>query len=325
VTPVTQPRSWTARWNPPWTAPRAKKVARITAFVLASTWLFYVVVANVLIRTNALESMLSRHPDEVRVDWDSASTWWPGRFHTENFRLRTHDSHVEMQLTLSDAHFTLVLSELVSKRVHFTRLEGDGLALRIRQLLDPERATPARLALLPDIEGLPNPPLKPKTVAPPSGREQAILHIEAIDVTRAREVWIDELRYEGDTHVHGGFWFQPTKRLAIDGAHLEVLRGAVHMGNDPVSVGLSGTVDCTVEPFDVRVDEGADVLGHFDAGIHLDGRLESTRWVSYFVNGARSISRTPRSKAPRERGLGGATRASRRPRRTRARSSSSRT
>jgi hypothetical protein len=272
------------RWNPPWTPARAKKVARITALVLACTWLFYVIAGNLLIKTNALAWLLSK-PGEVEVDWVSASTWWPGRYHVEGFRLRTHDSHVEMQLKLDDVHLNLGLPGLISKHMHFTRVEGDGLSLRIRQRLDPDRATPARLALLPDIEGFANPPIKDPVLKPQTRGEDAIVRIEDIDVTRAREVWIDEMRYTGDLHVKGAFYFQPQKRLAIDGAHLEVNSGAVHMGKNPVMVALAGTIDCAVQPFDVKYPEGAEILGNFDFGVHLDGRLEDMRWASFFVNG----------------------------------------
>jgi hypothetical protein len=281
---VTTRLGWKERWNPPWTAARAKKVARITAMVLAGTWLLYLLVGNLLIKTSLLSSMISK-PGEAEVDWASGSTWWPGRFHVEGFRLRFRDSHVEMQLKLEDTHLTIVLSEVMSKRLHFTRVEGDGLSFRIRQLLDPEHATPARLALLPDIEGFTKPPLKDPTPKPPSDGEDVVIQIEGIDLTQVRDVWIDEQHYTGNTHVRGGFYFQPKERLAINGAHLDVLSGAVHMGKDPVAVALAGTVECTVQPFDVKAPQGAEILRYFDLGIHLDGRSEGVRWVGFFVNG----------------------------------------
>jgi hypothetical protein len=276
--------SWRERWNPPWTIARAKKVARITAIVLAASWLLYVIVGNLLVKTSLLASLITK-PGEAEVHWATGSTWWPGRFHVEGFRLSTHDSHVEMQLGLDDARFTLVLSDVVTKHLHFAHVEGDGLTLRIRQRIDADLATPARLALLPDIEGFPKPPIKDAVRKPDTGGETVVLVFDDIDVTHAREVWIDEMRYTGDTHVRGGFYFQPTKRLAINGAHLDVIGGAVHMGKDPVAVALSGSIDCTVQPFDVRYPEGAEILGNFDFGVHLDGRQENVRWVNFFVNG----------------------------------------
>jgi hypothetical protein len=292
---VTTEVSWRERWNPPWTRERAKKVARVTAIVLAASWLLYVLVGNLLINTSLLSSMISK-PGEAEVDWGSGSTWWPGRFHVQRFRLRTHDSHVEMQLNVDDTHFTLVLAEALAKRLHFTRVEGDGLAIRIRQRIDPDMATPARLALLPDIEGFPNPPIKDPVRKPQKDSETVAVQIENIDVSHVREVWIDELRYTGDTHVLGGFYFQPKKRLAINGAHVDVISGGVHMGKNPVSTGLAGTIDCTVQPFDVSYPEGAEILGNFDVGLHLDGRLENLRWVNFFVNGEGSGGAT--KKAP---------------------------
>ncbi len=286
---------WRKRWNPPWTAARAKKVARITAIVLVGTWLLYLLVGNVLIKTRLLSSMISM-PGEAEVDWASASTWWPGRFHVQGFRLRTHDSHIDMQLEVDDSRFTLVLADTVSKRLHFTRVEADGLAIRIRQRLDPDIATPARVALLPDIDGFPKPPLKDPVRKPQKAGEIFTVQIENIDLTHAREVWIDEMRYTGDTHVLGGFYLQPQKRLAINGAHLDVISGAVHMGKDPVTVALAGTIDCTVQPFDVNYPQGAEILGNFDVGLHLDGRLENLRWVNFFVNGQGSGGTT--KKAP---------------------------
>ncbi|HEY6065245.1 MAG TPA: hypothetical protein VIY96_03765, partial [Thermoanaerobaculia bacterium] len=137
------------------------------------------VVPNALLRSDFIRKQTNKDPDHGWLDYESASSRWPGTLHVKNFIYRDRDPKAEWVVQLEDADLTYSLGDLLRRRFHVTRLSGRGLVFRVRSRLTRKEATPTRLSRLPRIPGFPDVPLlRPSAPTEPpssSGKEWSIL------------------------------------------------------------------------------------------------------------------------------------------------------
>jgi hypothetical protein len=245
----------------------------------------YLLIANVLLRTRLLRNLVSGssvnfavmgNSTDLRLDYASAYSFFPGRVHVEGLTLRGREQAVEWFLTLDHVDAVVSLGDLLHHTFHATRLRSSGFAIRARLRLDRVDATPDVVAALPAIAGFADPPLRDE------GPGQAPLtdatyhlwavDLEDVDVEHVREVWIHTLRAEGDTHVRGRWLFHPQRGLDVGPATAEANGVDFSYGSIPLATGIRGTFGTAVEPFDLREVHGLDVLDHVSYDGHLEGR-----------------------------------------------------
>jgi hypothetical protein len=253
-----------------------KRVLAWFAGIVAAALLLYVVGMNVLLRTRLLRHLLNASPAELYIDYSSAHSFFPGRVHVENLRIRGSDTSVEWTLAVDRCDFRAWPLDLLKRKFHASHVRADGVAFRIRMRLREEQATPTLVAALPPMPGFSDPPYlligPPKP--PPTDADYKLISVQLDDVVaeNVREVWTHSVRFTGDMRVAGRWLFRPLRWLDVGPARVDVRAMDVSYGRDhPIATSLRGQIGLTIHPYDVRVPKGLDIFEHISVRPELDG------------------------------------------------------
>jgi hypothetical protein len=203
-------------------------------------------------------------------------------------------------LTIDHADVVVSLGDLLRRTFHATRVRSSGFAIRARLRLDRMDTTPALAAALPPIEGFADPPLLDVGPEPPpltdANYNLWTIHLEDVDVEHVREVWIENVRAVGDTHVAGRWLFRPMRSIDVGPATVEANGVDFSYGDVPLATDVRGSLRATVHPFDVRQVDGLEFLDH----VSYDGRLGGHAMVADMLRSLlpRSGVRFTRWEAP---------------------------
>ncbi|MEO6418902.1 MAG: hypothetical protein ABIP39_05815, partial [Polyangiaceae bacterium] len=231
---------------------------------------------NVFLRTRLFRNLFNFKPEAQQIEYGSAYSLYPGRIHVEGLMIRGSDSSVQWVLHADACDFSVSFLELTKRRFHASRIRAHGYDMRVRLKL-PD-LSPERLAALPPVPGYAD-PARPDAVLPPELTDEAYnlwtIILDDADVEHVRELWVDTLRFSGDLHVKGRWYFKPVRWLEVGPATVDVATLDVGHGMMPLATGLRGALTATVHPFDVREPDGAAVLKYIsvDGGLRGDLKL----------------------------------------------------
>ncbi len=188
----------------------------------------------------------------------AAVSWWPGRLSGTDLRVVVHDTDVELDMHFDRFALDVEIQPLAS--LHFvtrsTRL--DGMTFYFRQT----RKVPELCAYpnLPPISGqaLANAPdclAQRETALPPQGGgPEGIwrLQLAGIEITDARDIWLEDVRFRGKGGATGRMYLWPTQELDIasESAHWDDM--TVTLGADkPLAVVKSVDVATVMRDMEV--------------------------------------------------------------------------
>jgi len=310
-----------SRFGKPRSGGRAKsgfpfrKAAIWIVAVAAGLVILLTAAAHTIVSSRLLRSWVNTDPEELLLEYDSASAWIPGVVRLRGLRMRGSDSNVQWAFRFDEARVSFSFFDLARKRFHATRVRGSGLTYRLRLKVDPKDASPAHLAAIPAIEGFADPPLaapeekeKKRSEALAKEHDPWRIHIANIS-SDISELWIDIYRYRGKARLYGGFFLYPRHQAHVFPASVQFLGGDLTLGKDTMAVGAEGRADCTIEPFDPRKVHGDEVWPSISGEFGLRGRLPSLRFVNYFLRHSRQPrlsggAGTLRTNMKIERGIG---------------------
>jgi hypothetical protein len=259
-------------------------VARRVVILILASWGLYLVAANVLLGTHLLRGIIGTHPDKLRLEYRSAYTVWPARVHVSGLDIRGDDDSLQWDLRIEAATVRVSLLALVHKRFHGSHVRVSGVALRIRQKLDPDDVSPETTERLPPIDGFEDPPLVAAVPSPPSRSEPWTVELDDVDAAGVGLVWIDGYRYEGQSRAWGSMVLQPGRVVQVGPTLVAIQSGGVFTGADPVGVELSGILYATIDRHDPRQAPKAQILRYVSAATDLSGALENVRFLDHFWN-----------------------------------------
>ncbi len=251
------------------------------AILVVSYWL----LANILLRTrlvrkatsgSSVNFAISGNASDLRLDYASAYSYFPGQAHVEGLTIRGRDRSVEWRLTLDHVNVKFSLFDLLHREFHATRVRASGLSLRARLRLHRRDVTPAVMAALPPIAGFADPPLLGAGPEPPpltdTNYNLWTIDLEDVDVDHVREVWIQTVRSEGDTRIRGRWLFRPLRWLDVGPATVDAHEVDLSYGSHPLVTGIGGSFEATVHPLDLRRVEGRTLFDHISCRGELRGR-----------------------------------------------------
>ena len=117
---------------------KSRKWIYIIAGIFLVIVLFYPVVGNVLLYSGALENIISKKPEKLKIEWDNAWTIIPGRVNIEGMHLDIHTKKDRIQIGVDRGVVDLSLLPLIDKTVDITRGEVNGLAFAFTKRPKPE-------------------------------------------------------------------------------------------------------------------------------------------------------------------------------------------
>ena len=255
---------------------------------LLSLPVLVVLATNVFLRTNLLRRLINEDPDSLVVDYRGARSWFPGHLSFDSLTLRSRDHNAEFEAALQGLELRVSLADLSGRRFHATRVRAQNLGFRLRELLRPEEATPARLARYPRIEGFADPPLlqtTPSWPEPPGSPWRVV--IDDLSVASVEEIWIDAWKWTGKGRVGGDFELLPGREARVGPARLEVAAGELQHGDSKVAQRTFGTVWCELPRFDTHAYPGNDVWKIMSGGSELRGDLAGLAFLSPDAGGPR--------------------------------------
>lgn len=252
------------------------------ALVVPLFLLAYAAAARHFLSTPLLRSLVST--PSTQIDYDEATSLWPGRLRIRNLRIRADDGNAQWALRLEEAHVAFSLTNLFSKTFHVLGIRGSGLSFRLRQLRGPGRPTTAPLSVLPDIPGFPRDPVS--TVPPNAGRARPsawAVRVENISIDRLDEIWLDTYRSRGSARLTGGFYLAPGREAEVGPAAIDFLSGDVRIGDDPVLVTRRGRIAGRIARYDIPENPGDRVWKFISGSVDLHGGTAGLHFLDYFL------------------------------------------
>lgn len=254
---------------------RARRLAIGLVAGLVALYLLYVGVAYSFLSTGRLRSLINKAPDRTSIEYQSASSFWPGRARVRSFRIRDRDLKAEWAFELEDARISFSVLGLLRRRFHVTSLSGSGAAFRARERLTAREAGDAeRVARLPPIPGFPDPPrLDPgERKPPPTGKEWTI-RVDDVEVKALREIWVNSYRYVGDGRLTGAFSLQPKVQAEIVRAELTTEGGRLRTGQDSLAEDVKAKIRGKVDRWNPRDHPGSRMLRFVSGDAEATARL----------------------------------------------------
>lgn len=249
----------------------------------------YVGAVRWLLSGPTLRALINSNPESLTLDYDSASSFWPGRLAIRNLRIRGSDHNVQWMIRLADARVDYSVLSLMRRTFRAERVLGTGLSFSIRSKLEAGEVMNANRSVLPPIPGFADPPLRSPEV---QGAEAAgnpwRIELRNIRIEHFDEIWFDAFHYQGTARLDGAFFLRPGLLVWIGPARVGIEAGEVRIGRAPVGVSVSGSIDGRFEPFEPPKVHGSEVWQKTSGKVELDlgfGRLES---LEHFVTSART-------------------------------------
>ena len=261
-------------------SPPSKRTRRLLiglAIALVVLYLVYVGVAYSFLSTDRLRSLVNKDPDRTSIEYQSATSFWPGRARVRNFRIRDRDLEAEWMFELEDARISFSTLGLLRRRLHVTSLSGSGSTFRARNRLTPREAGNAEiLARIPPIPGFPDPPrLDPTERKPPLTGKEWSIRVDDLDVKAMRELWVNAYRYVGDGRLTGAFRLEPKIAAEIVRAELTTEGGRLRTGEQSLAEDVKAKIQGKVEPWDPREHPGKRMLRFVTGNAEATARLGS--------------------------------------------------
>jgi hypothetical protein len=247
----------------------------------------YDAVVHWLLAGPKLRALINADPESLTLDYDEATSFWPGRLTIKNLRIRGSDQNVQWIIRLAAARVDYSVLALAKRTFRAQRLRGTGLSFSLRNKLDPTEAKAADVSVLPAVPGFADPPLRPTETQPaaPEGDPWRI-DVGTIFIDHFDEIWIDALHYRGAARLEGGFFLRPGLLVRIGPARVDFESGETRIGHAPVSLSVSGTVSGAFEPFEPPKVQGSEVWQKVSGEVKLDCGFERLQSFEYLVRSA---------------------------------------
>jgi hypothetical protein len=247
----------------------------------------YDAAAHWLLSGPKLRALINADPESLSLDYDQATSFWPGRVTIKNLRIRGSDQNVQWIIRLANARVDYSVLALARRTFRVRSLRGTGLSFSLRNKLEPAELEAANVAVLPAVPGFADPPLRSAQVqgAEPEGDPWRI-DVRTLFIDHFDEIWIDAFHYRGVARLEGGFFLRPGLLARIGPARISFESGETRIGRAPVGISVSGIVSGAFEPFEPPSVHGSEVWQKASGEVTLDARFERLQSLEHLVRSA---------------------------------------
>ncbi|MGE5413304.1 MAG: hypothetical protein ACM3NW_03950 [Syntrophomonadaceae bacterium] len=222
-----------------------------------------------------LRALINTNPESLTLDYDDATSLWPGRVTIRNLRIRGSDHNAQWIIRLAEARVDYSVPALARRTFRAERVRGSGLSFSVRNKLEAGEAKNADLSVLPPIPGFADPPLwSPEAQGPEAAGNPWRIEVRGIEIDHFDEIWFDAYHYRGTARLDGAFFLRPGLLVSIGPARVSVESGAVQIGRAPVGVSISGSIEGAFEPFEPPKVHGSEVWQKTSGAVKLDARFD---------------------------------------------------
>jgi hypothetical protein len=218
-----------------------------------------------------VRSQINLKPDELFMDWDEASSIWPGRVTIRNLRIRGSDPNVQWIVTVPSGTIRYSVMALLTRTFRATAFRPSSIQFRLRQKVKPEDAKSPRLRFLPEIPGFSDPPLRTGRGLPKPPPNPWTIHLLDVTTDALDDIWVDGIRYRGPATLDGGFRLRPGIRARIGPATVDFRGGKVELDETPAVTELKGRLEAKFDDWDVQELIENKVFRVVTASVELEG------------------------------------------------------
>lgn len=254
---------------------RFRRVLGALLAVLTVLEIAYVAAGLYLVRSGQVERWINKHPEKLRVTFDSAWSVIPGVVHFRGFRIVQQGRGSQLEGVVDRGWGTVDWLELPARRIHVLGLHASGVEFRQRpRPKTTEEAAGPIPDGLPRIEGVPWAPYEGPPPGPPKkvGWTVAFTGARLDDV---REVWIGPRHLRGPGTVNASVTVGGDKRVSIRGVDARFERASSSIGGQQAYSDLTFRLRGRMEPFLPKETKGLALVPLIRARIEVEGRLPS--------------------------------------------------
>jgi hypothetical protein len=247
----------------------------------------YAAAARWLLSGPRLRALINEDPESLLLDYDEATSLWPGRVTIRNLRIRGSNQNVEWIIRLAKTRVDYSIFALAQRTLRVERLRGEGLSFFIRNKLEPASVQVAEVSVLPPVPGFADPPLRSDPVQGPEPEgDPWRIDVRTLFIDHFDEIWIDAFHYRGLARLEGGFFLRPGLLARIGPARVHFESGRMSIGDAPVDVSVLGTVSGAFEPFEPPLVHGSEVWQKVTGDVALDAGFERLASLQYLARPA---------------------------------------
>ncbi len=268
-------------------ARRPRRLLLALALAPALSLVVYVAAARWFLSGPRLRALINTDPESLTLDYDEATSFWPGRVTIRNLWIRGGGQNAQWILRLADARLDYSVLALLTRTFRVEHLRGVGLSFSLRRKVEPGQARSADVSVLPPIPGFADPPLRsPEAQGADAPGDPWRIEVRNIRIDHFDDIWYDAYHYQGTAHLDGAFFLRPGLLVWIGPARVNVQSGEVRIGRAPVCVSVSGSVDITFEPFEPPKVHGSEVWQKTSGEVKLDARFDRLESLEHFASSA---------------------------------------
>jgi hypothetical protein len=267
---------------------RFRHVVVSSVAVLATLEIAYVGIALYLVRSGQVERWINRHPEKLRITFDSAWTVVPGVVHFRNFRIVQQGHGSQLEGVVDRGWGTVDLLELPARRIHVVGLRAEGVEFRLRSRPKAEEARRGSMPPeLPPIAGVPWEPYDGPPPGPPEENKGWTVVFTDAHLGGVREVWISARHLRGTGSVKASVTVGSDTRVSIRGVDARFEKASLSYGTSVAYSDLSLHVRGRMKAFHPKETKGLALASLVRARVELDGQLPSgAAALDYYLRNA---------------------------------------
>jgi hypothetical protein len=266
---------------------RLLRVLRVILLVVLAAEAFYLVAANAALLL--VPGLVNRTPERLLIHFQAFSPF-PGCVLVKDFSIRAQDRFAQWQLGVGRAFLWMDPRDLKESVFHVRKVSASEVSFQLRRKLRASEVTPELVKLQPRIEGLgpvglrqdrdyPNIPPPPHTWT---------IRMDDVDA-KAKELWLDTVRYEGPLHADGAWSLHLDREAWIGPAQVELEGGTVSRGQLALASDVRGRVDARVDAFPVRGIPGDKILDYLDLRTHVSAQLTDVGGMARMLGASKAL------------------------------------
>ena len=229
--------------------------------------------ANWALGSEWVNAKINNKPEKMQVQWDEASTVFPGIIHLEGLSIRGQSRKQQWYVELTGGRVHMSLLALATKTFKTYSFDGSGLDFRLRKRQLPGDSPLKSAEFAPEIPGLAvdEPPFPPKQKKKEKKSPWKIV-LHDIHIDEFEQLWILAMQLtaqgsiDADMSIELGGGALSMKRVRMDLTEAAF----VTMGN-PVMRDMQLGIDARMEPFLPKDAKGLDILKSLTGTVTLSG------------------------------------------------------
>ncbi|MEO7793726.1 MAG: hypothetical protein ABIV06_03050 [Thermoanaerobaculia bacterium] len=252
----------------------------------------YVLAFEWAVRSGSLAAWIDRRPEKIAISFASAHSYLPFWVRVTALELHGQSPRVRWRLRADRAGGWLSPLGLFRRTVRFSWADAEGGDFWLRREILPEAvpldeaAAAVREARLPPLAAL-SPLAVPR---PEPTRPKWSFDLPRISVSGFRELWLGQVRYDGEIAAHGSFAMYSGQELEVPSSRFEFSRLRASIGDAEVGRELAGGIEMRIARYPFKEQRGRAAFQFISGQADLEGQVAERELLGLFLHRAPWLS-----------------------------------